>query len=149
VFSKTQLAEQLAASRQQLAAEQAFSREQLAEERKAARDQEQLAEAALVEIALAVHDVPGKPDKIYGEPVELPQKRLGAMVTNHGHYATTRVEAQFPFQGNDLRSPARRLTASGETRIFPSLGATPGRPRVTRWHRRPCLPGTENGLRGT
>jgi HAMP domain-containing protein len=121
-FGQGQLDRQLEASRQQLAAEQAFSRGQLDEEHEAAQELEQLAEAALVEVALAMRDVPLKTDKIYDEPAGQVQKRLGVMVVNHGHYAITRVEAQFSFQGNDLRAAVRSSRVHGIVSPFPQQG---------------------------
>jgi hypothetical protein len=92
-FSQGQLDRQLTASR-----------EQLTGEHRRAQEQEQLAEAALVEVSLGVRDVPLGTDGTYDEPVGPAQKKLGVMVVNHGHYAITRVEAQFSMQGNDLRA---------------------------------------------
>jgi hypothetical protein len=120
--SREQLAEQLASARQQLAAEQEFSREQLDQEHEAAQELAQLAEAALVEVPLAMHDVPLKTDKTYEEPDGPMQKRLGVMVINHGHYAITRVEAQFSFQGNDLRAAARSSRVYERASPFPQPG---------------------------
>ena len=101
-------------SDRQLEAERKRSSAEIEDERRIARDREQLAEAHAVRV---VHVwTPAGPQE---KPREA--RRLAAIVTNHGAYTITRLEARFSYDGKSLTTHRKYKRESGVDDIDESL----------------------------
>jgi hypothetical protein len=96
--SAAQIAEERKAADERLKAQLEHSDAQLREERQRAQDSEQLGEAWSVEVLGARTDPETGITTEPGQPIA----RAMVLVTNHGRYTITRVEAQFSPEGQSL-----------------------------------------------